>query len=330
MPIQSTEIQFRKSFIVNNDGSNGGRMGSNKIVSGVKNNIFPDVPKSERDAGSTTYRKVYINIANLEGLDLKEAKIFMDKHTDGDDGVVFIPGTFTDTQADIIATAPRQYGAGSISSDVTAGANSLAVTLDFIGADNFIAGDEIRVSDMDGLDGAGNEEYHIIQAVSSDTVTATITLDGSLANDYLAGSVVSSVYQAGDISKSVVNLSVNSTLGEFDNVSYPIIPNAVGVVHESIVLSFTSPTAFNVTGDVSGSMGSGTIYNSFLPINQSNGAEYFKLDFLAFGGTFEAGDSVTFDTLPSALPIWYVREVPSGSAVIGSSGISLSIMGESY
>jgi hypothetical protein len=36
---------------------NGGRMASTQLVSGVKNNLFPDVSQAERLAGSVKWRK---------------------------------------------------------------------------------------------------------------------------------------------------------------------------------------------------------------------------------------------------------------------------------
>lgn len=54
MPILDNEIVWRPAALMSDTtpAQNGGRMGYAQLVSGVKNNLFPDVSQAERTAGS--------------------------------------------------------------------------------------------------------------------------------------------------------------------------------------------------------------------------------------------------------------------------------------
>ncbi len=59
MAVVATDIKFRKSAIVTDTGSNGGRKSQTEVVSGTKHNLFPRITDAERTAGGTRYRKEF-------------------------------------------------------------------------------------------------------------------------------------------------------------------------------------------------------------------------------------------------------------------------------
>ena len=125
MSITTAELKFYKSAAVNDTTSNGGVMSANAIADGVKNNVFPDVSQAERTAGITRYRKIFFKVASAENLALQNPRVFVEKHTPGEDRVLIFPGTQTDTQNDI--ATPNLYGAGQLKTDVSVGATSCVV-----------------------------------------------------------------------------------------------------------------------------------------------------------------------------------------------------------
>lgn len=61
MPILDNEIVWRPAALMSDvtPAQNGGRMAFSQLVSGVKNNLFPDVSQSERLAGAVKWRKAF-------------------------------------------------------------------------------------------------------------------------------------------------------------------------------------------------------------------------------------------------------------------------------
>jgi hypothetical protein len=149
MAIQASELKFYKPAVITDGDTNGGRMSANAATTGVKNNIFPDVSQAERTAGLTRYRKVFFKVESAEDLALLNARIFIEKHTPGEDRVNLVIGTQSDTQLDLTGTE-RVYGAGQLKTDITAGAGSCVVISESTDV-TFVDGDLIRISDMDAV-----------------------------------------------------------------------------------------------------------------------------------------------------------------------------------
>lgn len=336
MSIQSSELVWRRSVEVSDQGSNGGRMSSIVALSGVKNAIFPDVQESERVAGSTKYRKMFILVNNgedpdadgNEGLALIQPKVFVETQTPGDDMVTIFPGTFIDIQSQI--SSPQLYGMGLLNAPVSGGATSLVVNVeDWSTATIFVAGMKIRVSDKASISaGSGNEEYHVIDAggVSVSGNQITLTLATALSNGYAAGSKVSSVYEPADVEASVSNAN-NTGSGTFD-VNEVTVDNT-GTVTESVTVTFTSATTFDVEGLHGGNLGSGNVGSDFTATNPDTSGRLFTIQSSAWGGTFTTNDEVTFDTDPAAVPIWYQRDVPNGASSVSGNSVIVAISGES-
>ncbi|MBF0098746.1 MAG: hypothetical protein HQM04_18760 [Magnetococcales bacterium] len=195
MSIVASELKLYAATVANDTTSNGGAISGTEIVSGVKNNIWPDVSQAERTAGSVKYRKVFIKVDNAGSLALTTARIFIETPTPGDDSIVIMSGTPTDTQAEA-DDYTRFYGAGALDADLVVGASTLAVNVEpgnaAVGANIFQDGDLIRVSDKATVDASsGNTEF--VHLASSNAVSwsgnkATLTLASgvTLANAYTA------------------------------------------------------------------------------------------------------------------------------------------------
>ena len=153
MSIIANELVWRKPAEVSDAGSNGGRMAFASINSAVKNNIFPDVPQSERTAGSTKYRKIFIHVANDADLALVAPKVFVETRTPGDDNVTFIAGTQRDTQSAITGSETK-FGAGVLNANVSGGTNTITVLVEDAANDIFPNGSTIRISDKTSINGA--------------------------------------------------------------------------------------------------------------------------------------------------------------------------------
>lgn len=327
MSILASELVWRKSSVIANDGTNGDVMSSIVSTSGAKNNIFPDVPQSERTAGSTVYRKMFIHVANDDDLTFVDPQLFVETRTPGDDAVNIFLGTQTDTESAITGTE-QLYGMGTLESNVSVGAGSITVDVeDWVNLPIFANGMTIRISDKADINDTGNEEYHVINGAPSATGNSiTLTLTGTLANGYSAGAKVSSVIAVGDV-EAVADTFVNNGTGTFSVAG--IVTDHIGTVEDNWTITFTSATAYDVSGARTGAVGSGNVGSDFSPNNPNYTKPYFTLLSASFGGTFTAADTITFSTHPAAIPVWYRRDIPAGAASLSGNSVIVAVDGES-
>ena len=340
MPIDSTEIKLYKSATVNDTASNGGVLSTDEVADGVKNNVWPDVPQAERTAGSTKYRKLFIKVANDDDLTLVDPKLFIETHTPGDDTIVMMAGTQTDTQADA-DDYTRFYGAGNLDTDVSAAASTIDVNVEdgnaSAGDNIFQNGDLIRISDKTSVDAeTGSVEFLRLDAssgVSWNGNKATLTFESgvTLANGYLAANTrVASVVEPSDIQASYDGWGESSASGTFDETTYPPLLDSIGSIEQSWTITFTDATNFSCVGNTVGSVGSGSIGGGdFTPNNTDFSKPYFTFQDSGWGGTWTSGDTVSFSTHPAATAVWQKRTVPAGASSLSGDKVIVAISGES-
>ncbi len=332
MAILTSEILFYKSLVVNDASSNGAALSNNEIVSGVKNNAWPDIPQAERTSGSTKYRKVFIKIANIDNLTFLDTRVFVDVHTPGDDAIVIHAGTHTDTQGDLTGSE-RVYGGGGLALDTTIGITTLVVFTEDAALDYFKDGDLIRITDKANVSQTGNEQYIRLLAAGAVTYNvdeATLLLQAQV--DYVfstADTRVTSVLEYGDVIGTHDSKSITSVAGTYDDTTFPILVDSIGGILDTWTLTFTSATVFNVVGSVTGAVGSGNITTNLAPSNPDFGRPFFTLDFNGFGGSWLTSDIFVFRTLPAAIPLWEKRVVPAGAASLSGNSVYISVDGES-
>jgi hypothetical protein len=331
MPIQQSDFIFRKPALVNDTGSNGGRMSAVALASAVKNNVWPDVPQSERTAGSTKYRKVFCHIANDDDLTLQSVKALLEKYSPADDYVTIFAGTHEDTQADLTGSE-RAYGCGQLDATVLSGVTTIDVLTEGAALDLFQNGDTVRISDKDGIGGAGNEEYVTLNAATTYVGdVATLSFAEPLVNGYTAAETrVASVINLPDVAASVSNWSESAAgSGTYDETGSPLGLDHIGSVSQQWTLTFTGATTFDVVGDVVGSVGSGNTGADFSPNNPDHAKPYFTLLLAGWAGTWANGDTVTFRTDPAALAIWEKRVIPPGASSLAGNEVRVAIDGAS-
>ena len=325
MPIISSELHLCLGAVSSTASANGGRMTSTRAIDGVLNNVFPNIGFAERSNGGTVRRKIFWKIANDEDLTALSPRVWQDKPTVGGEYAYFVAGTQRNFESDLTGSE-RKYGVAALSADVSSGASTIHLTLENAALSGcFQNGDKIRITDKtDAEQISGNEEFHTINgAPTVDGTSVTITLTGTLANVYTvaSGSRVSSVYMPSDVACSVSNWA--ETLGgTYNEGTYPALCDNIGTIEQTWTLTFTSATAFSVSGDTVGIVGTGTTGADYAPSNPSFTKPYFTLRAAGWGGTQVAGNTLVFQTHPAAVPIWCVRVTPAGTPEVSASIIS--------
>jgi hypothetical protein len=333
MSILASELVWRKPTEVSDNPTNGGIMTAVAAPSGVKNNILPDVPQSERTAGSTKYRKAFIHVANDDDLTLIAPKVYVMAPTPGDDRVTIFPATQSATQTSITGTE-QQYGAGTLNATVSAAGTTCTVLCETgITTQLWKSGMTVRISDRQTVDGAGNEQFLVLSSdatYSGNVATLTFTTT-PLATGFNASTptYVSGCILPGDISTSVANYAETSGSGTYDEVTYPPVLDFISSIEQLWTVTFTSPTAFTVAGDTVGSVGSGTTATDFAPSNPAYSKPYFTLRSAGWGGTWANGNTLVFRSKPAAIGIWYKRVVPAGANSLSGNKVIVGIDGES-
>lgn len=335
MPILDNEIIWRPAALMSDTvpAQNGGRMTLSQLVSGVKNNLFPDVSQSERTAGSTKWRKAFVHINSAQDTALLNTRLFLDALTPAGDFVVFHLGTQTDTEDQV---GGRPYGIGTLYAPIVGGAVQIQVACEHNGQyatlQPFRIGDVLRVSDRPSTGGAGNEEWVSITGIAYGTDFATVDVSPAIANNYAtANTLVSSVLELPSIVAAWSGIAVTSMGGSFDSATVGnLVAHNKGAVEENWTLTFTSATTFTVSGNTVGTLASpGSVSADYAPLNPATGTPYFTIKAIGWGGSFQTNDTVTFATQPAAIPIWYRRQVPAGTFSLANDFTSLAIHGES-
>lgn len=328
MPIVATDLKTYLSEVVTDDNTNGGRLGYTEAVSGVKNNVWPQVFNAERIAGSTKYRKTFHKVVQASDITYVDAIIYLERPTAGDDEVYIFPGTQTDTQAGITGSEDL-YGAGSLTNSVLTGANSIEVTVADPAIIIFRDTEKIRISNKPDVDTAGDEEFHTISGTPTiDGNVVTITIAGTLAADYSnTDTVISSVIECGDVVGNFDNSSYSSASGVFWDSELTV--HSVGAEEDTITFTFTSATDFDVTGANLGALGSGNTSTDFSPNNPSTSTPYFTMLSSGWTGTWATSETAQFDMHPAAYPTWEKRIVPTSSQSLAGNTRILVFDGES-
>ena len=335
MPILDNEIIWRPAALMSDTvpAQNGGRMTLSQLVSGVKNNLFPDVSQSERTAGSTKWRKAFVHINSAQDTALLNTRLFLDALTPAGDFVVFHLGTQTDTEDQV---GGRPYGIGTLYAPIVGGAVQIQVACEHNGQyatlQPFRIGDVLRVSDRPSTGGAGNEEWVSITGIAYGADFATVDVSPAIANNYAtANTLVSSVLELPSVVAAWSGIAVTSMGGSFDSVTVGnLVAHNKGAVEENWTLTFTDASTFTVSGNTVGPLASpGSISADFAPLNPATGTPYFTIKAIGWGGSFQTNDTVTFATQPAAIPIWYRRQVPAGTFSLANDFTSLAIHGES-
>ncbi|MGE4317586.1 MAG: hypothetical protein AB7E96_01670 [Deferribacterales bacterium] len=301
--MNQTDIQLNRSLNITDTETNGGR--ENKaggIVSGVKFNLFPRVTSSERETGIVRYRKVFMSNMNTSGETAYGACAGLSSPGNGQDSFYIARGTHTDAQPD--AESLTWTGCGQLVSDAAAGDTTIQVY--FKTADYTIPDGCLLI-----LRTGENTETVRISTASFNGNTATISLQAQLADSYLASDTYAGVMlELGDLTPGYENVSVSSLTGQFDPSAMTLY-NA-GTEYDTYSLTFTSALSYTVAGAETGVLPSGTISSSYSPINEKTARPYFTIPAECFSGTFEAGNSVSFDTRPASAGFWIKESVPAG------------------
>lgn len=338
MPIVAGELKLYNAATINDTTANGGLMTATEIDNvSVMNNLFENVYKTERIAGSTKYRKVFCKQENAAGLTLFNSQVWVDVLSAGDSYVTVFSGTQTDVQGDI--SSPRHYGVAKLTQAYSAGTTVFNVEVEHAnllvgGATPILqAGDTIRLTSKANPAEAtpGNEEWLAIDAVSNDSGLAmNVTTTVACAYAYGTDDRMASILQTGDVVAHGDTYTPTTTSGTFDD-SVVTFQN-ISTVEDTWTLTIKADgVSFTCTGANTGALADGTFAADYNIQNTDFTATdyYYTIPSGAWGGTWAENDTLVFKTHPASVGIWEARVIPAGAASISTDNTSIAFTGES-
>ena len=201
---------------------------------------------------------------------------------------------------------------------------------------------EVTIVDVTGF----TAPYEVIDTLSELALVTALTADTlkiatPLLGTFPAGSIVSSVYQLGDLQARVTNLFdqniwhnewVDTIQGDpatanFNSINWPVEVVNNNAVNERWAIIFTSDDAFRCVGENVGQVATGDRLNDFAPINPATGQPYFIIRSGAWGGGWQPGNVLRFNTVASSKPVVMLRSVSAGHTAIDQDSIRLHFRG---
>lgn len=326
MPIYSNNLTLTRAEVFADGATGGGKMSATVVPPGVKNNIFPDVPKSERVSGSTKLRKLFWHLRNADATAGVDAYCYIQRQTGASDAVLMLAGTHADTAADITA-GTRRYGAGTLAVAANAGDATITVTPEQTTHNVYQVGDRLVLTARNETDTTSAIDFYTITAVATSGSDLVLTLDRVLDNAMpLGANVASCLYRE---MMAAVLFATNVT-GGGSVVAGNAITNNAGSIEANWTLTFTSATTFTATcAEYPALTFSGNTASTFAPNNAGVGQPYFTLPTTFWGAGLTTGSVVTFKTMAAAMPFWLERIVPAGASYVSGNNVLLGFHVES-
>lgn len=174
-------------------------------------------------------------------------------------------------------------------------------------------------------------------------ITGELATVAALSHDYPAEeSYVSSCLLIGDLQARVEKFHDLQTFttwsdeptgseapANFNSVLYPVEVTNRGAVEERWRLTFSSPTAVNVIGEVYGQiLTNATINEDIAPLNPQTGVPYFRLRKEGWGGGWATGNTVRFNTRGANFPLWFCRTTLQGPVEAPDDHFKIQIRGD--
>lgn len=166
--------------------------------------------------------------------------------------------------------------------------------------------------------------YALYRTENTGTLEFDRAVDRDFPND--GNTYISTIYPIGDRRAAAQVLfsesafiswsdlqQVADTTGQFDDLNYPVVVTNAGAVTDRWRISFTGGADFEVIGEDSGLVATGsTAGPNIAPINPATGAPFFTIDFNGFGGGWVVGNQIRFNTTAEASPLVLIRVTQPG------------------
>lgn len=179
-------------------------------------------------------------------------------------------------------------------------------------------------------------------------ITGEIGINRGLSHDYPAGSYLSTCLILGEMNGSqdlqgrVENIFDQKTWtavfsdqrigdgtdAQYNDVVYPIVVDNANAITERWAIHFTSASSFEIIGEASGIIGTGSTALTCAPPNPRTGQPYFTIPKEGWGAGWGTGNVLRFNTVGGLAPVWFIRTVLAGEATAPYDGFRYETIGD--
>lgn len=173
-------------------------------------------------------------------------------------------------------------------------------------------------------------------------IDGTLGITKALSHTFPIESYVSSALITSDLFARVTNIFEQTTwtdvwsdevigntpLAAFNSTAYPITISNKGGTQERWMVKFKTSTTFDVFGEYSGLVASGSTSTDCSPLNPATGVPYFVIPALGWGAGWNTGNILRFNTIAANKPIWVARTVLQSDAYSGEDKFCIEIRGD--
>lgn len=200
-------------------------------------------------------------------------------------------------------------------------------------------------SDLTGLSQPFTVDHRIedMMLCSVADISGKLTFTRAITHDYPAAtSFVSSALVIGDVFARAYNgieqsswtgVWSDSLIGGAPTANYnetlnPIQVTNDGAITERWALIFTNSTTFNIVGEKTGVIGTGTTGSTTSPVNPATSKPYFTVASAGWGTGWATGNVYRFNTAACGAGLWIVRTVLQGPATLEDDKFTLAFRGD--
>ncbi|MEN8720464.1 MAG: hypothetical protein ABF296_09410 [Oceanococcaceae bacterium] len=212
--------------------------------------------------------------------------------------------------------------------DLPAGTITAAPTADFSGHTLPLVA-EFRIED--------------ISVVSDIELSGRLTLTKPVTHAFpIPGTYVSGVLVAGDMQARAFGLFdqetwtgvfsdtlIGDAVGDanYNSQLFPIEVSNIGTVKDRWALVFTNANSFDIVGEISGTVGTGTVLQDAEPNNPATGQPYFTIRAAGWGAGWAQGNVVRFNTDGANAPVWCALTVQPSDPAPGDIDFKIEFRG---
>ena len=227
-----------------------------------------------------------------------------------------------------------KYASGNLKADLASGQSSCVVVCENAATTlGFHANGIVRLSEQDSPDDTGTYEEITLNGTTPlvNGLEVTLYFDGTNVNAFTAADTkISAVMEIGDIEAATGTIVVTSASGTVDESGFPPVCYNKGTRDETLTVTFSTTTAFSVTGSRSGALGSGTISTDFVAVNPINGSTLITLPTGFFSGSgWVALNTVVIPTIGCNFAYWEARIIPADCDSLNGNEAIVAYTGES-
>ncbi len=313
MPVTASDVWYENAFGEGEDFSTYGTLSGNQIITNVAGELFNKLEANLFVNGGVKRKKGHLRIGATDPVNVY---VGLSKYTSVPSGVVVAlhSGATQNNGINDVASAPMVVG--TLNAAVNNGATSVTValagnkTLSYYSG--WVNGEVLALYPVSG-------PVYLVTTGTPTQVTPPNIYQFNLASAY-SGATIPAGTQVSQTYRTTSPMSPDIIVNNFSSVTLntaSITIGARGIVQDTLTLTFTSAVDFTVQSTVFGMLPPGATTINTTIVNPTSGETILTIPSSAWSGSAVSGETITIDTVPSAVAFFLGIDVPAGTTQAG-------------